>query len=89
MNWLVDNWAILLPLAISVVASLANVLTMHPELAGGKWTKVALFALDLLSLFQSGGSVRGKGIPAKLPLVQLSPPPTPIAKRLADIARPQ
>ena len=77
VTWLVDNWEFIAPLAAVVLASTAQLLTRHPDVARGalRWV---LLAIDALSLITSPGSSAGRGRlrgmgRAKLPMLQMSP----------------
>lgn len=85
IEWSVANWHLLLPLAVMVAASLLNIVTRHPDLVRPGLRHLLALVVDLLSVLQSSGSTRGRGLPAKLPLLQTSPPAKPMSRRLASI----
>jgi len=90
VDYLVDHWHWIVPLAGSLLLGLLNLLTEHPDLASGRVRRWVLVALDVLSLLQSAGSARGGGLPVKAPLLQRSPPATTSAatrRRLEEIRR--
>ena len=87
INWCLANWEIVTGAAIALL-SLINALTGHYDSASGV-RRVLLFALDAISAWQSGQSAVGegsaRGLPVKVPLLQMSPPQDRIARRVAEI----
>ncbi len=91
MRWLVDNWELLTGLATVVLASVAQLLTRHPDVAQGalRWV---LLAIDALAVFKAPGSDIGRGQMRglgglKLPLLHRSPPAAPTVDNRAGAKR--
>ena len=85
IQWAIDHWEIVTGLAVAAL-SLINALTSHYDEHGGLRRFLAL-AIDLLAVLKSKGAAVGpgapRGLPVKLPLVQLSPKrPTVNADRI-------
>jgi hypothetical protein len=70
VDWLVDAWPWLVPLAATLLATLANVITRHPDHATSWVGRLALAAIDILAWLQSVGSMR-RGF--KLPATRSAP----------------